>query len=169
MPPPDRAIHRLECAEGLLTGIVGRPRQAVLRVALSTSYYSLFAWLTHSASAELVARSELPRTAALVERVFKHTVMKKAARAFESGRLPPHLSYVGAVPAELGQLGATFCRLQEQRHLADYSPLHRFNALQTRQLLTRTRQHFDRWQYIESGTPWRVFLISLAFWDDWGR
>jgi hypothetical protein len=125
--------HLLEQADRLVAApVVGAPRQADLRRAISTAYYALFhAILTQAADDfvkqvhrqtaryELVYRSvshKLLRT--LCEDVGKRTLPGKYAKYAPAGGFGPDLVAVATA----------FVDLQEKRHSADYDPLFRVST-----------------------------------------
>jgi hypothetical protein len=101
-----------------------KPRQASLRRAVGTAYYSLFHLLVDDAIRFLVGGSG-PHRAALrhqLARSFEHRQMRTAAVAFSSATT--RSAWVkpasGPISPTLRQVAMTFAELQADRHAADY-------------------------------------------------
>jgi hypothetical protein len=150
-----------------------KPKQASLRRAVSTAYYSLFHLLLEEACRQLVSDAGLR---CLVSRAFSHADMQKAAKCFASGgTLPVHVSraYPGSVPAELQRISRAFVVLQEARHLADYDLLKVFDRASALQHIAQVEQAFADWKIVKRNPGARVavqlFLSSLLLWDRWKK
>jgi hypothetical protein len=157
-----------EQADHLASWDPRRPKQASLRRAISTAYYSLFHLLCGEATAALVSGEEF-RT--LLARAFSHTDMKKACRPFAAGHLPDHLLGIAGtiVPPDLQRVAKTFIDLQEARHEADYNLGRAYNRPDIMSLLQTTREAFDAWRRVRSEAAAKVFLVSLLIGDRWNR
>jgi len=96
-----------------------RPRQADLRRSISTSYYALFHGLAELTAGRLVGSTGATQKSAAwmrVHRNLNHLTAKKACSR-------PELQ---GCSQGLAQFLASFPRLQELRHQADYDPAARF-------------------------------------------
>ena len=126
IPNPD---HFLEQAARLAAG---RPRQADLRRAISTAYYSLFHLCLIAAADEFVGVTHRGTSRyALVYRGIDHRVLKdlctEIAKSRPSSRYARYFPSGGFNP-NLRAFAGTALELQEKRHEADYDPQSRFNA-----------------------------------------
>ena len=105
---------------GLANG-PGRPRQAVLRRAVSSAYYALFHLLVDEATRRIGLTGEAAKEhRRAIARGFSHTEMKRASAAFSSGNPHPALGNV-TIPDDLETVATAFVELQEDRHEADYN------------------------------------------------
>ncbi|RVU19046.1 hypothetical protein [Methylobacterium oryzihabitans] len=102
----------LDVADGLVrqTGRMNL-RKASMRRAVSSAYYALFHAMCFVCAAVVVGWS---RTGELepVYRMLDHGQAKKRLTSAEAAQIDPRVA----------DIGAAFALLQEQRHLADYSP-----------------------------------------------
>jgi uncharacterized protein (UPF0332 family) len=155
----------LEQASHLSQRDAGRPRQASLRRAISTAYYSLFHLLIEDAVSLLVRESTL-RPA--VARSFDHKNLRSAAQAIgEAHRGPAGIHGLRPfvrqpVSNDLAQLCDTFVDLQEQRHRADYDTGQRFTRAQTALLVSAASSAHATWHRERNTHNARVFLLASA-------
>ncbi len=108
----------LKQARILATRAPKRPKQANLRRAVSSAYYSLFHLLVHEAALHLLRGSAQAPYRKGLTRAFTHTDMKKASNALIGGTLPVYGPIT--IPADLRAVARAFVDLQEARHRADY-------------------------------------------------
>ena len=110
----------------------GRPRQAMLKRAVSTAYYALFHALCYSNANVLTGRAAgrppYPLAWTRTYRAMDHGPASDAMRR-QAGNMPVALR---------GNFMATFRFLQEQRHKADYDPEARFRRSEVVSLISRT-------------------------------
>lgn len=158
----------LEQAEHLASWDQRRPRQASLRRAVSTAYYSLFHLLCGEATAALVSGGEFR---ALLARAFSHTDLKKACQLFANRTVPNHLQGVAGavVPPDLQRVAQAFIKLQLARHEADYNLTTALNRPDALSHIRTAREAFDAWQRVRTDPVTRVFLVSLLVGDRWNR
>lgn len=148
----------------------GRPRQASLRRAASTAYYSVFHLLAAEAAAQ--ASPGIPRGLRdRVQRALGRETMKQAAIAFRATNLPQHVASLipAQVPQELITIADRFVLLQESRHKADYDLTEQFDRTRVQALVNDAEQVFRLWATIRDTDEARVFLSSLIFWKLWSR
>lgn len=116
-------LHLIDMAR-LLTGqggvtTRGRPRQAMLKRAVSAAYYAMFHVLCDSNANALIGTS--PRTGSLsawtiTYRALDHNFAREQMRQNRA-----------ALSSPVQNFGETFRVLQENRHRADYDPNTRFS------------------------------------------
>src|ERR1017187_10492097 len=89
------------------------PRQASLRRAVSTAYYSVF----HLLIDEAVGNWSIVHQRSILARTFDHGKMKSICedhiKSFHISGCPPS-------QLQLKEVARRFVRLQEERHIADY-------------------------------------------------
>lgn len=112
----------------------GKPRQASLRRAISSTYYALFHALAALCANKLVGYSKPWNIYAPIYRTLDHGKAKDVFKRMSTGH-----------GTEIAGIGQTFILLQEQRHAADYdpSPL-RIGRAETLDLIERARQAISR-------------------------
>lgn len=155
-------------ARHLATREPKRPRQASLRRAISTSYYSLFHLLVRDASRFMVAGNNRDQLRQCLGRAFAHHTMKVLAKRFASGNCPPKLSPAlkgQPIPTELKEVAQTFVDLQQARHEADYDTARRFTRAEAVDLVDQCDQAFSNWQAVRGTTSAEVFMVGLLAHD----
>lgn len=139
------------------------PRQSSLRRSVSTTYYSLFHFLTEEA-----ARCFIPSTPPVLrpsfQRSFEHKKMKEACEgvwrmrtAVLTGTL-----FVEPLQSELLEMARVFVALQAARQSADYDLLHTLSRIETLGHLMSVRAAISGWKTISGSANAHVFLASLA-------
>lgn len=155
----------LEQADHLASRDAGRPRQASLRRAVSTAYYSLFHLLIEDAAGYLVGNSPLAK---IVARSFDHKNLRGAAISIgEASRNPNGAQGLRSVlrqPISLGLAEAcdTFVNLQEQRHRADYDLSKPFTRSETKALVIDAYFAHATWRHERTTHNARVFILASA-------
>lgn len=153
-----------------------KPKQASLRRAVSTSYYSLFHFLAEEATLLLVgaAHGDLGLRN-LANRAFIHGKMKTACTEFvkvNSNSVHKLLQPFWQQPLNVGYNNAikiiaqTFIDLQADRHDADYNlaiALSRQDALNA---ITRAENAMNEWRQLKIADRevCRLFSLSLILW-----
>lgn len=140
----------------------GRPRQSVLRRAVSTAYYALFLELTEDAGRALAPASPTTLQAA-VRRKLSHKPMATACGQWKQGN-SAWLPLIGAaVPAQLNRVAGDFVDLQQARHEADYDPSARLSKPGTLATVLRSREAIRAWRALKAADAdtANVFLVSL--------
>jgi uncharacterized protein (UPF0332 family) len=153
----------LEQAVKLASADRGRPRQASLRRAISTAYYSLFHLIVEDAVQYPVSTATL-RPA--VARTFEHKDLKNAAKAIgdvhRGGNhwIKEHIR--GQISNDLASVCDTLVDLQDQRHAADYDLSARFTRGHAdSRLSTVIFAHID-WTSERRTHNARVFMLAAA-------
>lgn len=129
-----------------------KPKDASLRRAVSTAYYSLFHLLIEEACKLFIPgrRKDLRHRMA---RNFEHKRMKEAAQEVTSGQ--------SQAPPKLKSVAKAFVDLQQQRHDADYNLTKRFRRSGVLALLSQAEQALDDWETIRDLPAAETFLVSL--------
>ena len=96
----------------------GRPRQAMLRRAISTAYYAIFHALCQSNADTLVGDAATASNAELWVRTYRALDHRPAKDRLNS--------YTSAGAPALSNFASRFSNLQSQRHDADYNPRRMF-------------------------------------------
>lgn len=141
-----------------------RPKQASLRRAVSSAYYSLFHLLVADASAMMVSGADMATVRALFQRAFNHSAMKQAARSFAGGTLStPWSRAIGGhgVSTELQTVARAFDNLQEARHEADYDLTRAFSRREVRGLIDMADHARRCWYAVRRTAEGRTFAVAL--------
>ena len=96
----------------------GRPRQAMLRRAISTAYYAIFHALCQSNADTLIGDAATASNAELWVRTYRALDHRQAKARLNS--------YTSAGAPALSNFASRFGNLQSQRHDADYNPRRMF-------------------------------------------
>jgi hypothetical protein len=132
-----------------------KPTQASLRRAVSTAYYALFHLLIQEASANW-NRAD---TRDYLARAFEHGTMKKASSRAENR------SYDSAAPPQavvkLRFVARAFRELQQERHIADYSNVTKWDRFKASAKVNQAKTAFDHWRDIRSEFIAQRYLVSL--------
>jgi hypothetical protein len=158
----------IEQAHHLALREPGKPRQASLRRAISTAYYSLFHFLLHEATNRLFPA----RPAALRERAsraFTHFEAKSVCEIFarEKGGIKGLTD--DALERQLVEIAATFIRLQEARQWADYDLMQTFDRVQVVGYVDQARLAMTKWKMIRNSANANVFLAALLLHNRWNK
>lgn len=155
----------LEQARHLIERDAARPRQASLRRAISTAYYSLFHLMVADATSLLVR--SLPLRSA-VARSFDHKTLRSAAVAVgEAFRGPSGSQGLRGflrlpVARELAKVCDTFVNLQEQRHRADYDIAQRFTRAEANGLVSDALDAHTEWRRERNTHNATVLVLASA-------
>jgi uncharacterized protein (UPF0332 family) len=148
-----------------------RPEQVNLRRAMSAAYYALFHALVDASCRGLVGAGVGERfLRAALARVYAHSELERASRAFAQGRngLPRGLQLAlgtEEVSMQLRELADLLHRIQEERHKADYDLS---VAWQRSQVLARIESVESCLQYLRrerSAKDLRAYLTSILVWN----
>jgi hypothetical protein len=118
----------------------GRPKQVVLRRAVSTAYYALFHAICAMAADNLVGRDRGKRPHRAWVQTYRSLNHGEAERRFnrlveaQTGRS------LHGFPQQAGDVAIAFTTLQEERHRADYDPEAAFTWREAFDLWLRSRQ-----------------------------
>lgn len=143
----------------------GRPKQASLRRAISSAYYSLFHLVVEDASKYLVAGSRL-RPA--VARSFEHQAVRAAAQALgDVSRKPaanhwfrPYLD--DPISPDLSFICDSLVELQEQRHRADYDIGASFTRIEASGTVSIARRAHSLWPQQRTTHNAHAFVLASA-------
>jgi len=145
----------LKAAADLVSSNRGKPRQANLLRAISTTYYALFHVLARACADLLIGSSKTWREDAWwqVYRVLDHGQAKNACKNKEK---------IEELSQEIQDLAILFISMQEKRHKADYHPkmkVYKSDVLFDIETVKAAIEQFGR-----SITPdKRAFLALLLF------
>jgi hypothetical protein len=159
------AADLLDQADHLAARERGRPKQASLRRAISSAYYSLFHLIVEDASRYLVAGSRLR---AAVARSFEHQALRAAATALgDVSRRPtgthwfrPHVN--DPISPDLTFICDAFVDLQEQRHRADYDTGASFTRMEASGVVVMARRAHSLWPPQRSTHNAHAFILASA-------
>ena len=137
----------IEVADHLARRDRGKPRQASLRKAISTAYYAVFHAVCDLCARELVGWSKPWEPYAKVYRAIDHQSTRRVL-----------IDRDADFSSEMGELGAIFVHLQENRLAADYDPRPRdYGRTETLEIIDMAKRAIG----ILNRLPARV-RISLA-------
>lgn len=134
-----------------------RPKQASLRRAVSTAYYSLF----HLLVSEAVANWKQADLRPALGRAFDHGTMKAASNRVQDRRRFPHRDADPVVESALRSVAKTFSQLQEQRHAADYDNSRIWTRTEALVQVKAAEQAFADWAGIRVHRIAQEYLVSL--------
>ncbi len=161
---PDRL---LELAKTLTDLEVKRPRQATLRRATSTAYYSVFHLLVCE-YASLFSDDDTVRAA--IGRTVNHKDITEVARDFcaASIKLPGALGKLGiAATAELVGVATAFTELQAERHDADYDLSLTYTRVEVAEFVALAQQAFKNWEIARKTPVAKIFLACFQLKKSW--
>lgn len=144
----------LEQANHLANREPKRPRQASLRRAVSTAYYSLFHLLVSSA----ITQWKSPLQRAQMARGFEHGAMKEASKKIPSKQFDRSDVFVAG---HLKIVARAFVDLQQQRHAADYSYVKKWSRTEVQSHIDTAADALTSWKIIQNENLARDYLISL--------
>ncbi len=130
-----------------------RPRQASLRRAISTAYYSLFHLLINAA----VSNGRSARHRDLLARAFQHRNRRTACA--ETSKLMSRSQDLSAV--HLGRIADAFVLLQEDRQTADYDNSKTWTRSEVLDRIEIAGAAFESWNVIVGESISEDFLLQL--------
>jgi hypothetical protein len=160
----------LEQAKFLTTKETKKPKQATLRRAVSTAYYSLFHLLC-SEAVEIMAPNVDENTRYRMQRWFDHIAMKETCGRF----LPPSLGaplrdLIGSVASnDLQRVARNFIRLQDARHLADYDMGWTLTRIKSQEFVQEAEDAREAWLRIRKTAEANIFALSFLHWKHWEK
>lgn len=170
MPLADELLLHARFLAELNSG--STPKQADLRRAVSAAYYALFHLLSDEA-ARRVAPGLPVELLVKTQRTLDHRDMYVVCGAFvSSGKdkidekdiaLPDKISPV------LANIAKRFRTLQEQRHIADYDALKKFDQTDVLELIEAAEVASVEWSTERTTANAQIFLTALAFWKSWKK
>ena len=134
-----------------------RPKQASLRRAVSTAYYSLFHLLVSDAAANWKRKDLRPQ----LGRAFDHGTMKAASNRVQDRSRFPLGEQDPLVVSALRNVAKAFTQLQEQRHAADYDNSRIWSRTQALVQVKAAEQAFADWARIREHPLAQEYLVSL--------
>lgn len=148
------------------------PTEVELRRAVSSAYYALFHCLTSAGSQIFLSGGDPLRNQ--VTRAFNHTAMRKVCDAYVRSPIrpfPPPLDQLnpGVPNARLINVAATFARLQDARHTADYDLAALVEYAATAQLVRAADAALTDFAAVQALPETQVFLTALLLADRWTR
>jgi uncharacterized protein (UPF0332 family) len=157
------AADLLKQADRLTTLESKRPKQASLRRAISSAYYSLFHLLIDDGARVITSN---PVLRPHVARSFQHMEMKKICDAISKPLSPTShwlaKFFVFPVAAELISVCQTFSDLQEMRHIADYDTARSVTRSEAVSAVSRALAAHEDWKEIRRTDNCKVFLLASA-------
>jgi hypothetical protein len=158
------AADLLEQADHLARREQRRPKQASLRRAISSAYYSLFHLIVEDASRFLVAGSQL-RVA--IARSFDHQAVRAAASAMvqlsrtdAAHWLRTHVA--DPMSKDLTFVCDVFLELQEQRHRADYDVGASFFRFDANAAVSSALNAHGLWRAVRGSPNAQAFMLVAA-------
>lgn len=138
-----------------------RPKQASLRRAVSTAYYSFFHLLVQDGALLMFGGGNAIELRHVVRRAYEHGTMKKAAKGFASGQLAAAWNSVLPNPsAELTMVANAFVDLQEARHQADYDPTYKLKRSEARDLVERAESAIEAWKKVRKDNNGKAYSLE---------
>lgn len=168
-------MHRdlLEQAEALATLDKGKPKQANLRRAVSSTYYALFHYLVDQSCQAILGTQHSRRGYRhALARAFAHGTMKDACGSFSGTQLPAAIAKslpkdtkgrLG-IPSEVQVIASAFKELQQKRHLADYDLSERFKRSEVLALVEQVEAVIAQFDGAQASDGRQFFLACLLTW-----
>jgi len=144
----------LEQANHLANREPKRPKQASLRRAVSTAYYSLFHLLVSSA----ISQWKSPQQRAQMARGFEHGAMKEASKKIPNRQFDPADVFVAD---HLKIVAKAFVDLQQHRHAADHSYVKKWSRTEVQSHVDTAADALTSWKIIKNEELARDYLVSL--------
>ena len=137
------------------------PKQVNLRRSVSAAYYALFHLLTIEASSNWRHERHRHRFA----RFFDHGRMKNCCIGLPD-RLRKHMGKTPSdaetqIASHLKYVAATFVRLQEERHLADYDHSEEWSRSDAYQMVSIAKAAVEAWTIVSDTAIAQDFLLDL--------
>jgi uncharacterized protein (UPF0332 family) len=147
-----------------------KPKQANLRRAISSAYYSLFHLLTTEGSQRMSPKRPIV-LAPRIARAFAHSEMKQVCRVIYQSNRSVVLDSIHpeGFSTEIRLVAEIFVELQDQRLLADYDLTINFDLIRVIELLDSASAAFFHWQKIRLAEEANVFLAALLFGGRWAK
>lgn len=168
--------HLIDQAEVLVTlDTRGKPRQANLRRAVSSTYYALFHYLIGEAVRSIIGTQHSRKGYRYaLSRAFVHTSMRSACASFSASQLPdPILKSLPrdangnySIPTEIRNIARTFKELQHLRHLADYDLSEQFRRSEVRTVIEQVENQVEDFVNLTASDERQFFLICLLVWKE---
>lgn len=147
----------LEQAQHLANREPKHPRQASLRRAVSSAYYSLF----HLLVGETVSHWKVAAQRPQLSRIFDHGRMNAASGRVLNPNLSPFTGQDPATVEHLKNVARTFCRLYEHRQTADYDNATQWSRTEVLTLIDSVKEAFKSMKAIRNEPIASDYLLSL--------
>jgi uncharacterized protein (UPF0332 family) len=132
------------------------PRQVDLRRAVSAAYYALFHLLTTEAAQNWKHESQRSRFA----RMYDHRKTKDCSSKVSSRPVPSDPAEI-PIARNLKLVAASFVKLQEARHTADYDNSRVWSRTQVAETIVRAQEAMDAWMAIREKEMAQEYLLDL--------
>ena len=158
----------LEQARHLALREPKKPRQASLRRAVSTAYYSIFHMLLYDAT-HLLFPNKPAGLRQRASRAFSHRDARNVCAMFakQSGGIRDLTS--DPLEVELSEIAATFVELHEARSKADYDLAEVFDRVQVVGRIDQASDAMKKWAVVKNVPNANVFLAALLLHSRWNR
>ena len=133
------------------------PKQASLRRAVSTAYYTLF----HLLISDTVSNWSRANLRTALGRAFDHTTMKAASNRIQRSQHFPFRGEKPKVVADLRAVAKTFVQLQEKRHVADYDNTTFWTRTEALAQVKAAERAFNAWKLVRRERITQEYLVSL--------
>jgi hypothetical protein len=159
----------IEQAEHLALREPKKPRQASLRRAVSTAYYSMFHMLIGDGVLKLIPNSPAPLRMQ-AQRAFAHGEMKRACEQFAKPSAGTVANLIDIpLEDELTRVAAAFIDLQQARHAADYDLSRTFDRVGVLRTIDRAQKAISDWKLVRKRPNANVFLAALLLQGRWSK
>ena len=157
---PDDLIRIAESlASGRAGNLLGRPRQAELRRAVSTAYYALFHTLANHCADLLVGTKSSDRSDQAWRQTYRSIEHGEVKRRYTDRRTRRVLQQF---PTEIQDFVGQFVRMQELRHWADYDPFEYHPRSSVLQLIEETKTSIAQFNEVDRKDR-RAFAVFVLF------
>ena len=173
------SLDLLAQADDLLAVDKNKPKQANVRRAASTAYYSLSHFISAKVAKSLVgSANDSAEIRAWLSRALEHGTMSKVCKFFgdqkpskdpkretEFQRFSAKLKI--ASDPNLETIALTFVDLQQLRHRADYDLSEPITRAEAKKVAKEARNALKLWDTCEHSSPklLQVFCLSLLNWN----
>lgn len=164
------SLHRdlIEQAQHLAVRETKKPRQASLRRAVSTAYYSLFHLLRDEAVRRLFPKNPVGLRAK-AGRAIGHGEAKNVCELFMGSGSGVQGITSMPIDQNLRDVASAFRDLQEARHKADYDLVEVFDRVQVLAYVQRAKTAMARWGLVRNTPNADVFLVALFLNSKWNK
>lgn len=143
----------------------GRPKQAKLRRAVSTAYYSLFSLLVEEAATMMVGSGKKKKALrGYMMRAISHEAIANVCKGFASRNPDDKIQRAldgHGIPGDLADVACTCHNLQTDRHEADYNFIKRFTKEEVIGIVDEAEEAHKKWATIRDHEATKVFLAAL--------
>jgi uncharacterized protein (UPF0332 family) len=143
-----------------------KPRQASLRRAISTAYYSLFHLLREDATKKFFPNAPA-NLRAKAGRAISHGEAKSVCEIFAKSGIKDLTT--SPIETDLADVASKFNELQEARHKADYDLTETFDRVQALGHIQRAKDAIAAWARVRHFPNANVFLAALFLHSKWNK